>query len=446
MATIVEQYSDKPWLLWLLICLCRQEKRQAWLKEIHIKIQNTDFDEDGIVPGHPEWKYNYHGMGLCLSGPNGEELDVDFHDEELRTIDPYFFTTRIFSLSSLELPEARLRHWFPNEELIIVAFRDLQNLLQKAKNSHVFMLNTKFQTHWDYLNQLDKPDSEGLLSKWVEIENLDNAAEATRHQENYQKWLLIQLKNSDLSAPGFEAIAYSLTGETQLEACLIQLRHVNHKMAAAVKVLSTMDKSPVTAVASVLKKLKPKRHHPYLAHTVCKYLLSRNLQTDLCIKTIKSFSDIRVVKGYGGNPYDYELALLMLTYNPEEGIALLRRALRSDTPSCIENTAALMAAINEVWSYRELVSVLEDLTFDKDPTNKRYIVTALMHSNDPGFQEIGHAYLPESRVRNEDDIGYTWDEVVEHNMDGHFQYYIEQALADATMLDLLKIKLAVQKH
>lgn len=95
MSKLVKKYCNEPWTLWLLICLCRQAKRQSWLKRVHDKIVENDLDRSGIVPDHQEWAYYYHGMGLCITGPNNEVIDVDFHDEDALTIDPYFFTTRI---------------------------------------------------------------------------------------------------------------------------------------------------------------------------------------------------------------------------------------------------------------------------------------------------------------------------------------------------------------
>ena len=44
-------------------------------------------------------------MGLYLYGPNNEMLDVDFHDEEAKTIDPYFFTKRILNLKLYHSPK-----------------------------------------------------------------------------------------------------------------------------------------------------------------------------------------------------------------------------------------------------------------------------------------------------------------------------------------------------
>lgn len=83
-----------PWLGWLLICLLRQRARQTWLMQVSREnLAGADRDH-GPVPGLPGWTFDYHGMGLCLSGPAAEALDVDFHDEQGATMDPYFFASR----------------------------------------------------------------------------------------------------------------------------------------------------------------------------------------------------------------------------------------------------------------------------------------------------------------------------------------------------------------
>ena len=155
------------------------------------------------------------------------------------------------------------------------------------------------------------------------------------------------------------------------------------------------------------------------------------------------FSNKRVVDGYAGNPYDYDLAHLMLKYSPGEGIILLRRALRSSTPDSVKNSAALMAAIDENWSNQELMQVLNDGSFADNPANRRYIVAALVNSKDSAVREFGQVRIPSSRVRKENEIGFTFDEVVEYNINETFRTYIENVKSDLADLNLEKIKLAV---
>lgn len=443
MSKIISKYSEEPWTVWLLICLCRQLQRQFWLNDIHEKITSADLGGGGTVPGHSEWKYDYHGMGICLTGPNNEVIDVDFHDEKALTIDPYFFTTRIFELSEPELPEGRLKYWLPEVELVILAIRNLQGEVLSPKKSHVFQLDKKYQAEWDYLSQLEFSDETELSTAFQRIENTTNEREVNKHADNFQKWLLKQLNNKNLNPSGFEALARYLPEAIQTEVCLKQLRKVDHKMASAVNVLASNNNAPVKEVTGVLNKLNKKKHHPYLAHTVCSYLLSRNTEKEACIATLIAFSDRRVVDGYGGNPYDYNLAHLMLRYSPDNGIILLRRALRSSTPGSVQDSAALMAAIDENWRNKELIQVLIEKPFEANPTSKRYIVAALLNSRDPAIREIGRANNPPLRVRMENEEGYTYDEVVEHNLSESFKYYLKEIKGDLDLLDIEKIRRVV---
>ena len=444
MSKILEQYVDEPWVQWLLICLCRQEKRQEWHREIHLKIIEADGEDSGTVPDHPEWEYYYHGRGLCLSGPNEEELDVDFYDDESKTIDPYFFTSRIFGLKEVELPEARLRHWLPQSDLVVLTIKLLQGKVLEPRKSHVFRLDKKFQSDWDELKQLDFSRGYPEYLKSAFFEKPEDKTESQLLQEKYQKWLLQQLERKNLKTSEFESLILNLTGATQLKVCLKALRKVDHNMAAAVKVLSQIENAPVAPVAAVLKKLKPKKHHPHIAIPVCEFLLNRGEERARCFETLKAFSEIKEVKGYYGNPSIYDLALLLLIHHPEEGIFALRKSLRSGIPFCIKNAVALLALINEEWCYREFIQVLEDQYYAQELTNQRYIVVGLAHSNDPVHKEIAKAHLPKSRVRTPDTIGYTFDELVEENLESEFRYYLEEEKTNLALLDIERIRAIVQ--
>jgi len=438
MSKIIKKYSKEPWMIWLLVVLSRQRKRQYWLREIDSKIKESDFDRKGIVPGHPKWEYNYHGMGLLLIGPNNEWLDVNFHDDKLSTIDPYFFTTRIFNLEISESPEDRLKRWFPEIELVILAIRELQGKELEPKNSHVFKLKEKDEADWLFFSELDFSKKSDFIDFSKKVEGTEN--EHKTHKINFERWLLKKLKDKKLSSSSFEAIVKCLPNDKKVKACSLKLKNVDHKMAAAVKVLSTVKGAPVKDVALLLKKLNPKEHHPYLAHTICEFLLARGIEYEICILTLKSFSDIRKVKGYGGNPYDYSLAHLTLMHSPKDGVALLRRALRSSIPDSIQCASVLMAAIDTNWSNNELVKVLMENDFAENKTNKRYIIAALLHSSIPKYNSIGKENILESRVRHENEVGWTWDEMVENNMEEFFKSKMKQIKTDLDSLDLGRIE------
>ena len=444
MSTLLKKYAKAPWMIWLLVVLSRQRKRQYWLKEIDSKIKASNLKRDGVVPDYPKWKYSYHGMGLILYGPNNEWLDVDFHDDNFSTIDPYFFTTRIFNFKISEAPEERLKQWFPEIELVILAIRELQGEVLKPKKSHVFRLADKEEADWLFFSSFDFTKTSNFKEFLLSVEGNDDQRKI--HKINFERWLVKNLKNKKLSPSSFEAIVKSLPSDKRIKECNKKLKKIDHEMASAIKILSTVEEAPVKKVVLILKKLYPSIHHPYLAHTVCEFLLARGVEHENCISKLKSFSDIRKVKGYNGNPYDYDLAYLTLKYNPKTGVILLRRALRSSTPDSVKSAAVLMAAIDTKWSNKELVNVLKKANFKENPTNKRYIIAALLHSSFAKYRKIGEENILKSKVRGKNEFGWTWDERVENNMETIFNLRMQRIKTDLACLDLKRIKLAVSKE
>ena len=436
----LDRYKNKPWLVWLIICLCRQRHRQEWLGEIHQKISKLDLPRHGQVPDMQDWSYHYHGIGLCLNGPNQEVLDVDFHDNDVKTIDPYFLTNRITRLNPVPKPEQRLLRWLPNESLINAGIKYLQGESLSSAESHVFKLSQHLEEIWEEIAEMNFSE-DNIYESWL------NQLEATKTGKENQEivnahinWLeeLLSLKNQSNSL--FGGVLNALPGDKQLALCEKYLKKpISHSTAQIVEVLHYRKNSPVQGVVELLDRLKPKKHHPYIAWQICRFLLKLGIDKEHCIKTLNAFSDQRIVKGYGGNPYDYELAVLCLAYAPKRGFKLLRRALRSATPYAIQQTAALMAAIDEPWCHYELEMAINDYLQVKEPTNRRVLATAMINSSNIDVKEKGKQLIPPSRVRTETDIGYTYDEVVEANLDEGFAANVKKASQDVLKLNLKTI-------
>ncbi|WP_437984981.1 DUF6896 domain-containing protein [Sorangium sp. So ce117] len=85
-----------PWHAWLLVALARQVDRQRWLVRVQ-RERLSRASRRGDVPGMPGWKFYFHGIGLCLTAPDGETIDVDDHGDDGLTIDPWFFTQRMLT-------------------------------------------------------------------------------------------------------------------------------------------------------------------------------------------------------------------------------------------------------------------------------------------------------------------------------------------------------------
>ena len=103
-----------PWESWTLIGLIRHRTRQLWVQEI-IKTRlsgdietisvlgalghPTEIAPSGSVPGMPEWEYDFHGRGCCLTHVTSERIDVDFLDNSAEYFDFYFYTAYLKSLA-----------------------------------------------------------------------------------------------------------------------------------------------------------------------------------------------------------------------------------------------------------------------------------------------------------------------------------------------------------
>ncbi len=434
MSEILQRYKSKPWISWLLVVLARQRKRQFWLNEIHESIKAANLKRTGIVPNHPEWEFRYHGMGLILIGPNKEMIDVNFHDDKCETIDPYFFTTRLFGLETPEVPEARLRFWLPEEELVISVVRSLQGSILEPKDSHVFRLISELESDWNYLSA-HHLDFNALLR---EIEGDDNQLQ--EYKEHFTEWLVELSQKEDVKNSELEAALKTIPAQIRIKHCLPHLSQVDRKMTAAIRSMDDLTEVPLEPIIDLLFQLNPKEHHPFIGYTVCEFLLKRKVRTSDCIRTLLTLSDIRVVKGYFGNPYDYDLFVLILKYSPKDGVNLLHRVLTSTTPDSVQRSAALMAVIDEEWSNRALVKALFSESKNVDSRNKRYLVAALLNSKHTEFQQIGLKNILPTSSRSKDAVGYTRNELLLNNMKASMAYYIKEAEKDLEEMDVGEVR------
>ena len=115
-----------PHMTWLVAALLVQRERQRWHHAVTRDIRVHDTDDDAL-PGHPGWRAERHGSGMCLSGPDGELLDVDFNDEDGAIIDVWFFARRVESLRTAPAwrAERRLWRWRPSQDVIVDGIEEL---------------------------------------------------------------------------------------------------------------------------------------------------------------------------------------------------------------------------------------------------------------------------------------------------------------------------------
>ncbi len=132
------------WALWLLVALVRYRERQEWVARVVTERLGGDLeaiehmgafghpqhrDQEGLVPGMPEWEYFFHGCGCCLTSRiDGTVIDVDFVDGRCDVVDPFFFGNFLDSLEKPALPERLVAHAPPLEDAWCVDVPTLRRL------------------------------------------------------------------------------------------------------------------------------------------------------------------------------------------------------------------------------------------------------------------------------------------------------------------------------
>src|SRR5215217_7854351 len=323
-ASRVDAPAFRPDSAWLLVCLMRQLVRQRWLVRV-VEERLTpkrdaadDEDEDsGEVPGLAGWSYEFHGRGCCLSSAD-ELLDVDFHGDEGATIDPYFFATRIFSLKAPGLPEARLAALLPGRDLVVSGIRELQaqGLLRHPPALEALA---------DAAGALDleAPDArERSFLLLGDFEALDSSVFAERVlavREARGEWLLARATVPSLAGDALAALQGLVSPDAFVLTCERVLSGpISSAMGAAIERLDALPgNASCPAVFSLLQRMSAEEHHPYSLHVAASYLLRRDFERERVLAAVLAFARVDKVKGYGGNPYAGEFALLALEYAPE---------------------------------------------------------------------------------------------------------------------------------
>lgn len=311
-----QEDAPRPFLAWLVVCLMRQLERQLWLIQVRDQHLAAVDSEEGQVPGLLAWRYNFHGRGLCLYGPGGEALDVDFYDDDGFTIDPFFFAHRVHALTAPELPEARLRALLPTVELTALSIRQLMaepQLLVPGENNHVFRLVPRLEALAKAALILPTSAWQQAAPQLGDYEPGHPRAQAAARA--HRQWLLAILHGEKTPWAALDALAAVLPQAEFVALCARTLdeRPVGTLSACLVEAL---DKLPGEqggdAVERLLGRLSPQEHHPYQGWATIAYLLRRGRARAQAVAALVAFGRIQVVRGYTGNPFLAELAQLAI--------------------------------------------------------------------------------------------------------------------------------------
>ncbi len=254
---MLEQLPPDPWLRWTLWGLARHVRRQRWVADVLREHLGTDLmalsrtgsgahprhlPPDHIVPGLPDWKYFFHGIGCAFRRVStGELIDVDFPHGSASDLNPWFYISHLRSISHPELPEARVLALHPSVRTVEVtmdALAELGLLVEPFPGAGPSRLHPEVTAHEDRLPGL------------AEIE-----APAARIERG--RWLRNRMRGA---GPVAAVIAYAELDPPDLDAILDEVltEPVSGRTSAALDVLFTRaDAADARRISALLARLDP---------------------------------------------------------------------------------------------------------------------------------------------------------------------------------------------
>lgn len=416
--------SEQPWVGWLLVALCRQRARQSWLLEVHERYL-ADVDEQvGDVPGLEGWRYDFHGTGLCLTGPDGDLVDMDFdHEPAAATIDPYFFAGRVLTYQSGH-PETRLRALLPSSDWIARGIDTLRRIgaVHHPTSRHVFQLAARLEHGHPQIAAIDF-GSKGVRRRWRKgLGDDEHGLQRTR------AWAMEEVRSERRNLSLLRA--HMLTMDQVEELALAVLDGpLDSYVGRAVDALHEAGRTPRDRLVALLDRLDPAEHHPYPAHAVCRALLAIDVERARCLEVLEAFAAVDVVKGYRGNPYRDHLAVLVSRYDAERGWPLFRLAAHDVTPGVYEPIGALLALLPDDRAARLLL----EAALASAPTQRRFLLACLAHRDDDVSRALAAEHMPPPPERS-GTFGYTFEEVQYANLRGLLGHRMEGARETLALL------------
>ncbi|QSQ23375.1 hypothetical protein JY651_51320 [Pyxidicoccus parkwayensis] len=425
---------------WLLLCLLRQLSRQRWMmRMVKERITGRGLDEDeGDVPGYAGWKYCFHGIGCYFEGP-GELIDMDFLDEEGATIDAYFFAQRILSLTEPALPESRLLALLPGASLMVDAIDDLRagGLFGRPELANAFRLPPELEALAEVAESLDLSSDEATTRCLAHLRDFEALAtrpagevfqvKAEAMRRSRRDWLLAHAGTPGSAEEALAALQGLSTDEEQVRACVRIIEGpVSSATGDAVKRLDALPGAAGSeaVLRLALQRLSPSEHHPYSMHAAAKYLLARDIERERVLAAMLAFARVNPVKGYGGNPFIGDFALLALEYAHEHARELVRLALRSSVPASRQRVAAVLFVIDRPWCHHELAAALQES--DREP-GALMLAVALSRSQSDLARAMASRWHRAHPLPPSEGPGFTWAEVEDANASGWFDVEVEKA-------------------
>jgi hypothetical protein len=175
----------------------------------------------------------------------------------------------------------------------------------------------------------------------------------------------------------------------------------------------------VEEARAVLARLSPSEDLLFLAHQALAYLLEQGADPESLRQRFVAFASVERARGFNGNPFLGDYAVVALRFFPSLAMPLVRRALRSATPICVQDIAVMLCAIGEAWCVRELTSALHEKPGDS------YVAEALRRMpSQPARRQAERTYVPPQR---DDGPGFSFEEFVHDSVGTWFDEPLSQA-------------------
>ncbi|MCY1020254.1 DUF6896 domain-containing protein [Pyxidicoccus sp. MSG2] len=426
---------------WLLLCLLRQVSRQRWVMRMvkeRLRGREPDDEDEGAVPGYAGWRYSFHGIGCCFEGP-GELIDMDFHDEEGASVDAYFFARRIQSLTAPGLPESRLRAMLPGASLLVDAIDDLRagGLFGRPEPRDALRLPAGLEALAEEAAALDLSGDEATTRSLKHLRDFEALAsrpggevfqeKALVARQSRRDWLLAHAGTPGTAKEALAALEGLATDEDLVRVCT---RIIDGPVSSATAdAVNRLDAMPGAAGSEAvlrlaLQRLSPSEHHPYPMYAAATYLLARNLERERVLAAMLAFARVDPVKGYRGNPYIGDFALLALEHAHEHALELVRLALRSSVPAARQLVTAVLFVLDRPWCHHELAAALHEA--EREP-GALMMAVALSRSRSDLAHAIAARWQREHPLPPSEGPGFTWAEVEDANASGWFDAEVEKA-------------------
>jgi hypothetical protein len=417
-----------PWETWTLFGFIRHRERQYWVRDI---IQNKlsgnssaiaamgnmghpeGVPPSGSVPTMPEWEYEFHGQGCCLTHKvTGESIDVDFWDETAEYFDLYFYTTFLKSLRQPELVDQRLLHLHCSVDPVRISADHLRAagamIAMPGRDSHPIRLADEVLAEEDAIKAICSAWADpanriwlaGLIGDWLAADEAAAGNLAIQQITKPRADKCRALRRQRLQAVKGFAACDALFGLAELGDAEVELKAALNNPPSAVTTAALQiicqqdDPKWCPYVYSMFKQLSPTREipEPYLWVSSLELLLRHDCHSEQMIAALPDAAGSIVG----------EAVLLALEYAPQHALPLIRRGLLSDIPCNRTTAAAILALIAKPWSKRELLRALE-VSDDQERTSDAR--AALLETGDA---EAEKAVL-------------TWEEMNPHEAEpGHY--------------------------